>query len=45
MGEETYLAPLDEIVESGKTQADRWIARFEGAWGGDAAKIFAEAEV
>lgn len=45
LGEEAYLSPLEEIVASGKTQADRWLARYEGAWGGDASRIFAEAEV
>jgi glutamate--cysteine ligase len=45
LGEEVYLAPLEEIAESGLTQADRWLARHERAWGGDATRIFAEAEV
>lgn len=45
LGEEVYLAPLDEIVASGLTQAERWLARYEGAWGGDATRVFAEAEV
>ena len=45
LGEEVYLAPLEEIVASGKTQADRWLDRYNGAWAGDVSKIFAEAEV
>ncbi|MCK8785084.1 glutamate--cysteine ligase [Roseomonas sp. NAR14] len=44
LGEERYLAPLDEVVASGMTQADRWLQRYHGAWGGDPARIFAEAE-
>ena len=45
LGEEVYLAPLEEIVESGMTQAERWLQRYETAWGGDVARIFAEAEM
>ncbi|MGG5809348.1 glutamate--cysteine ligase [Falsiroseomonas sp. CW058] len=45
LGEEVYLAPLDEIAESGLTQAERWLHRAERAWGGDVSRIFAEAEV
>ncbi len=45
LGEEIYLAPLEEIAESGLTQAERWLARAERGWGGDVARIFAEAEV
>jgi glutamate--cysteine ligase len=45
LGEEAYLAPLDEIAASGQTQADRWLARYEGAWAGDIRHVFEEAEV
>jgi glutamate--cysteine ligase len=45
LGEEVYLAPLEEIAASGLTQAERWLARYERAWGGDVTRIFAEAEV
>jgi len=45
MGEEAYLSPLEEIVESGETQADRWIDRCNGAWRGDVSRVFAEAEI
>jgi glutamate--cysteine ligase len=45
LGEEVYLAPLDEIAASGITQAARWLQRYETAWRGDATRIFAEAEV
>ncbi|UPY34958.1 glutamate--cysteine ligase [Sediminicoccus sp. KRV36] len=36
LGEEIYLAPLHEIVESGMTQADRILQMFHGPWRGDA---------
>ena len=36
LGEEQYLAPLHEIVESGMTQADRILELFHGPWQGDA---------
>jgi glutamate--cysteine ligase len=45
LGEEIYLAPLDEIAESGITQAGRWLARNERGWGGQVGRIFDEAEV
>jgi glutamate--cysteine ligase len=45
LGEEVYLAPLEEIAASGITQAERWLQRFETAWRGDVTRIFAEAEV
>lgn len=40
LGEEAYLAPLQEIVASGMTQADRILQLYEGAWRGDATKAF-----
>ncbi|WP_137181102.1 glutamate--cysteine ligase [Roseomonas sp. AR75] len=45
LGEEVYLAPLEEIAASGMTQAERWLQRYDRAWGGDVSRIFAEAEV
>jgi glutamate--cysteine ligase len=45
LGEEVYLAPLEEIAASGVTQAERWLNRAERGWGGDVSRIFAEAEV
>jgi glutamate--cysteine ligase len=45
LGEEVYLAPLEEIAASGMTQAERWLRRYETAWRGDVTRIFAEAEV
>jgi glutamate--cysteine ligase len=43
--ESAFLAPLDEIVAEGRVPAERWIARFEGAWGGRLEPIFAEAAI
>lgn len=40
LGEERYLAPLVETVETGVTQADRWLSLYRGAWGGDLAPIY-----
>jgi glutamate--cysteine ligase len=45
LGEEVYLAPLEEIAESGLTQADRMLAQFHGAWGGDAGRALGAMEV
>ncbi len=44
LGEEAYLAPLEEIAASGLTQAERWLARAEHGWGGDVSRVFGEAE-
>jgi glutamate--cysteine ligase len=45
LGEEAYLAPLQEIVASGMTQAERILQQYEGAWGGDAARALEWAEL
>nr|WP_087575527.1 glutamate--cysteine ligase [Sphingomonas sp. CDS-1] len=37
-----YLAPLDEIVASGQTHAERLLARYHGEWQGNLSKIYAE---
>jgi glutamate--cysteine ligase len=42
--ERIYLAPLNEIAAGGPSQAEHWLARYHGAWGGDMTRIFAEAE-
>ncbi len=41
--EAIYLAPLEEIVASGQTLAEKWLQRFHGSWGGDIAPIWTEA--
>jgi len=33
---------LKEIVQTGRTAADELIDRWEGAWGGDLGRLFAE---
>ncbi len=43
LGEEVLLAPLMENLGSGQVQADRWLDRYHGAWGGDLSQIYAEA--
>ncbi len=45
LGEEAMLAPLHAIVAGGPTQAEHWLARYHGAWGGDVRRVFDEAEV
>lgn len=40
LGEERYLAPLVEAVETGVTQADRWLSLYRGEWGGDLSHIY-----
>jgi glutamate--cysteine ligase len=40
--ETQYLEPLEEIVESGKTQADRLLDRYESAWNHRLEPLFAE---
>jgi glutamate--cysteine ligase len=45
LGEEIHLDPLDAVVATGQTQADRWLERCATAWGGDVSKVFAEAAV
>jgi glutamate--cysteine ligase len=42
--ERIYLRPLNEIAAGGLTQAEYWLARYHGDWGGDVTKIFHEAE-
>ncbi len=41
--ERIYLAPLEEIVAGGPTQAEHWLDRFHHAWSGNVALILAEA--
>ena len=40
--ESIFLQPLAEIVESGKTDAERLLERYHGEWGGDVRPVFAE---
>ncbi len=43
LDEHRYLAPLQEIVAGGPTQAEMWLARYSGAWAGQTARIWDEA--
>jgi glutamate--cysteine ligase len=38
-----FLEPLDEIVETGLTAADRWLELYFGAWREDVASVYEEA--
>ncbi len=44
-GEEVFLGPLDDIIAGAPTQAEHWLARYAGAWGGDVTRIFDEAAI
>jgi len=44
-GEEQYLAPLEETLALGRTQAERWLDKYNGEWAGDLTRIFDEAEM
>ncbi|HKJ83952.1 MAG TPA: glutamate--cysteine ligase [Mariprofundaceae bacterium] len=41
--EERFLAPVIGAVESGQTQAERWLAAYHGPWRGKIDPIFTEA--
>ena len=41
--EAVYLAPLDTLVHGAPNQAEHWLERYNGAWRGDARRIFSEA--
>ncbi len=41
--ETLFLAPLHEIAAGGPTQAEHWLERYHGVWGGDVTRIFGEA--
>jgi glutamate--cysteine ligase len=45
MGEEAYLDPLDAIIASGETQADRWLRLCRDEWGGDVSRIMTAAAI
>lgn len=40
--EAVYLSPLEEIVATGETLAERLLRQFHGAWGGSVDPVFAE---
>jgi glutamate--cysteine ligase len=37
-----YLSFLDEVVASGKTNAERLLERYHGEWGGDLSRVYGE---
>jgi glutamate--cysteine ligase len=43
--ETLYLRPLEHTLDTGKTQADRWLEKYHGEWQGDLTRIFDEAEM
>jgi glutamate--cysteine ligase len=45
LGEEQFLAPLEETLALGKTPAERWLQKYNGEWGCDLNYIFDEAEI
>jgi len=38
-----FLAPLREIVDSGKTPAEMLLDKYHGEWGGDLSRVYGEA--
>jgi glutamate--cysteine ligase len=44
-GEEAQLQPLVESLNSGKVQADRWLDRYHGDWGGSLAPLYEAASL
>ncbi|TPQ46632.1 glutamate--cysteine ligase, partial [Prosthecomicrobium hirschii] len=40
--ETVYLAPLEEIVATGETLAERMLRQYEKDWNGDVNQVFAE---
>ena len=45
LGEEQYLACLEETLALDKTPAERWLDKYHGEWAGDLTRIFDEAEI
>jgi glutamate--cysteine ligase len=44
-GEAVFLDPLLAITAGAPTQAEHWLERYRGAWGGDVTRIFDEAAI
>jgi len=40
--ERIYLAPLEEVADTGRTRAERFLERYRGHWLGDIDKLFEE---
>ena len=43
--EQSFLDPLQAIVAGAPTQAEHWLAQYNGPWRGDASHIFREAAI
>jgi glutamate--cysteine ligase len=43
--ERAYLDPLQAVAAGAPTQAEHWLARYNGAWQGDVGRIFREAAI
>lgn len=43
--ETIFLDPLNETLDLGKTQAERWLDKYNGEWAGDLTRVFDEAEI
>ncbi len=43
--ETVHLAPLEAIAAGAPTQAEHWLSRYHGAWGGDARRMLSEAAI
>jgi glutamate--cysteine ligase len=43
--EAIHLAPLEQTLHTGKTQAEHWLDLYRGEWAGDLSKIFEAAEL
>ncbi len=43
--ERIHLSPLEAIAAGGPTQAEHWLARYNGEWQRDVSRIFAEAAI
>jgi glutamate--cysteine ligase len=43
--ESVLLAPLHDIIHGAPTQAEHWLARFNGEWAGNVTRIFGEAAI
>ncbi|WP_120009836.1 glutamate--cysteine ligase [Teichococcus vastitatis] len=45
LGEERYLAPVQAVLDSGETQADRWLRLCREEWGGEVARVLSAAAI
>jgi glutamate--cysteine ligase len=45
LDEALFLDPLDAILATGETRADRWLQRFDRIWDGDSHMMLREAAI